>query len=82
MDLREELDFMDTFADDNPKNYQVWYHRRAIVERLGDPYNELEFCQKVFMIDAKNYHAWAHRLVIYHLKNGFNLCFGLIKGNG
>jgi protein farnesyltransferase/geranylgeranyltransferase type-1 subunit alpha len=23
---------MDTFAEENPKNYQIWYHRRAIVE--------------------------------------------------
>lgn len=60
-DLVEELSFMDTFAEENPKNYQIWYHRRAIVEEHGDAAGELEFCAKVFATDAKNYHAWAHR---------------------
>lgn len=52
---------MDTFSEENPKNYQIWYHRRAIVERLGSGHRELDFCSRVFSVDAKNYHAWAHR---------------------
>lgn len=60
-DLYEELDFMDNFAEDNPKNYQIWHHRRAVVEELNDGSRELEFCENVFEVDAKNYHAWAHR---------------------
>jgi protein farnesyltransferase/geranylgeranyltransferase type-1 subunit alpha len=60
-DLNEELNFMDTFAEENPKNYQIWFHRRVIVERLGDPSRELEFTQAVFEVDGKNYHAWSHR---------------------
>lgn len=62
-DLDDELSFMDSFAEENPKNYQIWYHRRAIVEELGEATRELEFCEKVFREDAKNYHAWAHRYV-------------------
>lgn len=60
-DLSEELDFMDEFASENPKNYQIWHHRRAIVEMMGDGSRELKFTQEVFEEDAKNYHAWAHR---------------------
>ena len=52
---------MDTFPQENPKNYQIWFHRRVIVEELGDPGRELAFCSEVFEKDAKNYHAWAHR---------------------
>lgn len=52
---------MDNFAEDNPKNYQIWHHRRAVVEELNDGSRELEFCENVFEVDAKNYHAWAHR---------------------
>ena len=55
---------MDNFAEDNPKNYQIWYHRRAVVEMLGDGSREMEFTSKVFDVDCKNYHAWAHRLLI------------------
>lgn len=66
--LFDELDFMDSFARDNPKNYQIWYHRRAVVEMMmtaqggvADGDRELAFCAEVFEVDAKNYHAWAHR---------------------
>eukprot|EP01039_Chlorochromonas_danica_P006942 gene6943-7682_t len=72
-DLEAELDFMDSFAEENPKNYQIWYHRRAIVEMLGNASRELAFCQDVFEVDAKNYHAWAHRqwvLLTYGLWEG------------
>lgn len=60
-DLQQELDYIDIFAEDNPKNYQIWYHRRAISEKLGNISRELPFCNKVISVDAKNYHAWAHR---------------------
>lgn len=60
-DLNAELDYMDTYAVDNPKNYQIWYHRRVIVSKLGDPSRELRFCDEVLEEDSKNYHAWAHR---------------------
>ncbi len=53
---------MDKFAEDNPKNYQIWYHRRAVVEMLGNGSREMEFTSTVFDVDSKNYHAWAHRL--------------------
>lgn len=52
---------MDDFAAENPKNYQIWHHRRAVVELLGDGSRELAFSETVFDTDAKNYHAWAHR---------------------
>jgi protein farnesyltransferase/geranylgeranyltransferase type-1 subunit alpha len=61
LDLNEELDYMDAFSRDNPKNYQIWHHRRTIVEWLGNGERELKFCASVFDVDAKNYHAWAHR---------------------
>jgi protein farnesyltransferase/geranylgeranyltransferase type-1 subunit alpha len=54
---------MDSFSEDNPKNYQIWYHRRAVVELIGNADLEKNFCDRVFSVDAKNYHAWAHRYV-------------------
>ena len=62
LDLNEELDYLDGFSKENPKNYQIWHHRRTIVEWLGKGDRELAFCESVFEVDAKNYHAWAHRL--------------------
>ena len=60
-DLRRELEFISAMAEDNPKNYQIWYHRHAIVERLGDPSAELAFVAQILAEDSKNYHAWSHR---------------------
>ena len=60
-DLEKELDFLDSFSDDNPKNYQIWHHRRCIVEIYENAYRELAFINKIFETDAKNYHAWAYR---------------------
>eukprot|EP00741_Cyanophora_paradoxa_P016891 tig00020943_g16312.t1 len=60
-DLREELEYIDDVSMENPKNYQIWFHRRAIVDELGDGSRELEFTASKLADDAKNYHAWAHR---------------------
>ena len=60
-DWATEFDYMDKFAEENPKNYQIWYHRRAIVEESGNASREIVFCNRVFKEDPKNYHAWAHR---------------------
>jgi protein farnesyltransferase/geranylgeranyltransferase type-1 subunit alpha len=57
----KELEYLDSFANENPKNYQIWQHRRVIVYALGTGNFEKQFCEKIFEEDAKNYHAWAHR---------------------
>lgn len=45
----------------NTKNYQVWHHRRIIVEWLQEPGDELTFTETILSKDAKNYHAWQYR---------------------
>ena len=39
----------------------MWYHRRAIVDVLGDGSAELAFTEQILEEDAKNYHSWQHR---------------------
>jgi protein farnesyltransferase/geranylgeranyltransferase type-1 subunit alpha len=61
-DLWKELDFLNSISGENPKNYQIWYHRRRIVEELNDPSKELSYTAKILReADGKNYHAWSHR---------------------
>jgi len=43
------------------KNYQVWHHRRLMVEKLGDGGGEMDSTAEAFSDDSKNYHAWSHR---------------------
>ncbi|CAM9277596.1 unnamed protein product [Laminaria digitata] len=72
MDLASELDVAEDIAGDNPKNYQAWYHRRALTERRGEPGDELAYVDQVVEEDPKNYHAWAHRqwlLQEFHMVN-------------
>ncbi|NWU71219.1 FNTA geranylgeranyltransferase, partial [Pterocles burchelli] len=60
-DLHEELKYITTIIEDQPKNYQVWHHRRVLVEWLQDSSQELEFIADILSQDAKNYHEWQHR---------------------
>mmetsp|Transcript_4952 Transcript_4952/g.13425 ORF Transcript_4952/g.13425 Transcript_4952/m.13425 type:complete len:239 (-) Transcript_4952:580-1296(-) len=60
-DLADELAFSEEWIFDSPKSYQVWQHRRWLVEKAADPSKELEVCASVLNNDAKNYNAWSHR---------------------
>ncbi len=59
--LDEELKFIDMIAEQSSKNYQLWHHRRVIVERRNDAKGEIEATTKALIRDPKNYHVWAHR---------------------
>lgn len=72
-DMSAELAFVTRAALASPKTYQIWYHRRVVVERLGDASHEKAFTERVLADDSKNYHAWSHRqFVLQH--------FGLWEG--
>lgn len=59
--MHDELKYIDSMIESNSKNYQVWHHRKAIIEWLQDPSKELEFTADILQKDAKNYHTWQHR---------------------
>ncbi|KAK9693010.1 Protein prenyltransferase alpha subunit repeat [Popillia japonica] len=60
-DLREELEYIRQTIRKHSKNYQVWHHRKVLVEWLNDGSEELEFTKSILETDDKNYHAWQHR---------------------
>ncbi|XP_014225559.1 protein farnesyltransferase/geranylgeranyltransferase type-1 subunit alpha [Trichogramma pretiosum] len=61
IDLKDELIFIEVMIRCNFKNYQVWHHRKVIIEWMNDPSEELEFTAAILEKDDKNYHAWQHR---------------------
>ncbi|KAF4712544.1 Vacuolar protein sorting-associated protein 11, partial [Perkinsus olseni] len=71
--LQGELEFTREWATDSPKNYQVWFHRRWVVQRLFDkqllsnPDQEFEFTAEALSEDAKNLNAWSHRMFAVRL---------------
>jgi len=59
--LLEELDYVRDWTKRSPKNYQVWYHRRWVVESLNDDCDEKSLMDEELDEDSKNYNAWGHR---------------------
>ncbi|KAF7721305.1 hypothetical protein EC973_004947 [Apophysomyces ossiformis] len=60
-DLHKELDFIDSIASEQAKNYQVWHHRQVVVDKLGEYERELPFINRILEEDSKNYQAWSYR---------------------
>ncbi|CAG9461862.1 unnamed protein product [Pedinophyceae sp. YPF-701] len=70
-DLDQELEWLEPNMLSNPKNYQMWNHRRRVAGALCAADGpavlgprvaaELAFVEEALRDDAKNYHAWAHR---------------------
>ncbi|KAF8524298.1 hypothetical protein BU17DRAFT_74781 [Hysterangium stoloniferum] len=60
-DLKAELLLMDGIATTHMKTYQVWHHRRLLIQQLKTPIPELAFIAGILEIDTKNYHTWAYR---------------------
>lgn len=58
-----EKEMMRSVATANPKNYQLWNHRRKLAMFQGPSClkEECTFTAACLEFDAKNYHAWAHR---------------------
>ena len=52
---------MDELAIKFLKTYQVWHHRRLILQLTQKPAPELTFIATSLKADAKNYHTWSHR---------------------
>jgi protein farnesyltransferase/geranylgeranyltransferase type-1 subunit alpha len=61
-----EVEMMRRVATDNPKNYQLWNHRRKFALHRGGDHagGEMDFSAACLSYDQKNYHAWAHRQAI------------------
>ena len=67
--IAKDLDLSQTLGGSNPKNYQIWYHRRVLLQDFyprnslkGDfLHSELDYITSVLDEDSKNYHAWSHR---------------------
>ncbi|KIJ25487.1 hypothetical protein M422DRAFT_273526 [Sphaerobolus stellatus SS14] len=60
-DLKAELLLMDDIGSEHMKTYQVWHHRRLLIQILKTPIPELAFIESVLDIDSKNYHTWSYR---------------------
>lgn len=75
-DWKWESKFLNSIGVALEKNYQIWHHRRCIVQTTGDYSKEKEFLEEIFESDDKNYHAWSYRIwLVQH----FNLYDGELE---
>ena len=76
LSLEDEMKWLQACGLSMEKNYQIWHHRRCIVEILGDGLDkvtEMAFLRLIFESDAKNFHAWSYRIWLverFQLWNG------------
>lgn len=70
--LTEELEWVNSVALANQKNYQIWHHRQLLIAKilptltareaiLGLAKSEQAFLAVMFDEDSKNYHVWSYR---------------------
>jgi len=62
IDYNTELEWLNEIGIENQKNYQIWHHRKIILELSNIGKYEKEYLFNVFKVDSKNYHAWCHRI--------------------
>ena len=65
-----ELGTVDVWCANNPKSYQVWYHRRWVIDAIWKHSkdraaelleHELGMIEKLIEVEPKCYNAWSHR---------------------
>ena len=62
IDPYQELNWLDDLMVDNQKNYQIWHHRKLLIEKMNDVSHEKTVLDNVFNFEPKNFHAWSHRI--------------------
>jgi len=62
IDPQSELNWLDELMVPNQKNYQIWHHRKLLIEKLNDSSHEKRVLDDVFQSEPKNFHAWTHRI--------------------
>jgi protein farnesyltransferase/geranylgeranyltransferase type-1 subunit alpha len=79
MNLEDELDWLDSIALENQKNYQIWQHRKMIIEKKQDYSKEMKMLSEIFEDEPKNFHAWCHRIWVVRRFNLFNGEFEFVE---
>ena len=62
INLMDELKWLDDECIKNQKNYQMWHHRKLLIEKMNDVSQEKKLLDEIFKSEPKNFHAWTHRI--------------------
>ena len=58
INLMDELKWLDDECIKEQKNYQLWHHRKLLIEKMNDVSQEKKLLDKIFKSEPKNFHAW------------------------
>lgn len=71
--IPEEIDWLNEVSFNNLKNYQIWHHRRLVMDHYFPTIQaspdqvaalakaEQQFLEQILAEDTKNYHVWSYR---------------------
>lgn len=71
--IPEEIEWLNEVSLNNLKNYQIWHHRRLVMdhyvptiqsspEKIAElAKSEQQFLEQILAEDTKNYHVWSYR---------------------
>ena len=62
INIYNEIECLNEIIIHYPKVYQIWHHRKLIIDALNDCSQEKKFMQKILDADSKNFHCWSHRI--------------------
>lgn len=62
INIYNEIECLNEIIIHYPKVYQIWHHRRLIIDALNDCSQEKKMMQKILNTDSKNFHCWSHRI--------------------
>ena len=79
IDPYKELNWLDEMMVENQKNYQIWHHRKLLIEKINDASHEKKILNDVFQLEPKNFHAWTHRIWMIRRFNNIEGEFDFIE---
>lgn len=62
IDIYDEIEFTNNILIYYSKVYQVWHHRKLLIDKLNECSQEKKIMQKILEKDSKNFHCWSHRI--------------------
>lgn len=62
INIYDEIEFINMITLNYSKTYQVWHHRRLLIDKLNECSQEKKILQKILDEDNKNFHCWSHRI--------------------
>ena len=62
INIYDEIEYLNMIILNYPKTYQVWHHRRLLIDKLNECSQEKKILQKILDEDDKNFHCWSHRI--------------------